>query len=58
MKKNPSDMKKLNEVVQESFDKGTFRYLSEEEVKNWTGKVHYVPMSVTYRPESESTTPV
>ena len=58
MKKNPSDMKKLNEVVQESFDKGTFRYLSEEEVKNWTGRVHYVPMSVTYRPESESTTPV
>ena len=58
MKKNPGDMKKLNEVVQESFDKGTFRYLSEEEVKNWTGRVHYVPMSVTYRPESESTTPV
>ena len=52
--KKPSDMKQLNEVIQTGFENGTFRWLSEKEMKEWTGLVHYIPMNVVYK-ESEST---
>ena len=54
MKKRPADMKQLNAVIHEGFTKGTFKWLSDDEIKNWDGLVHYVPMNVVYK-ESEST---
>ena len=54
LKKKPDDMLKLNKVIRESFQKDTFRWLTQSEIDNWSGPYHYVPMNVVYK-ESEST---
>ena len=54
MKKKPEDMKQLNSVIQESFNNGIFRWLTQEEIDNWSGLYHYVPINVVYK-ESQST---
>ena len=52
--KKPNDMEKFNEVIMEGFANGTYKWLSEEEINNWSGLFHYIPVNVVYK-ESEST---
>ena len=52
--KKPEDLKLLNQSLTDSFERGVFRYLSEEETSSWKGQVHYIPMNRVYK-ESEST---
>ena len=52
--KKPSDMKQINDVLQQGFDNGTFRWLTDKEIDEWTRHVHYLPLNVTYK-DSEST---
>ena len=54
LKKRPEDIELLNKSLFDSFDRGVFRFLSEEEIKTWSGQVHYIPMNRVYK-ESEST---
>ena len=54
LKKNPEDIKLLNESLFDSFDRGVFRFLSPQEIQDWSGQVHYIPMNRIYK-ESEST---
>ena len=49
MMKKPDDLKQLNAVIKESFDNGVFRWLSDEELKTWTGNIHFVPINVVYK---------
>ena len=52
--KHPNDLQQLNESLFDSFSRGVFRFISEEEIKKWTGQTHYIPMNCVYK-ESEST---
>ena len=54
LKKKPEDMSKLNDVIKEGFQNGTFKWLTQKEIDTWDGLYHYVPMNVVYK-ESEST---
>ena len=54
LKKAPEDIKLLNESLFDSFDRGVFRFLSQEEIDDWSGQVHFIPMNRVYK-ESEST---
>ena len=44
LKKRPEDIELLNKSLFDSFDRGVFRFLPEEEIKTWSGQVHYIPM--------------
>ena len=52
--KRPADIQLLNQSLFDSFERGVFRYLTNEEIENWSGQVHYIPMNRVYK-ESEST---
>ena len=54
LRKNPADMKQINDVFKEGFENGTFKWLMEDEIKSWKGQAHYIPMNVVYK-DSEST---
>ena len=54
LKKNPADLLIINSEVQKGFDNGVFRFLTDEEISNWDGPIHYLPMNVVYK-DSEST---
>ena len=54
LKKKPEDIKLLNESLFDSFKRGVFRFLSSEEIQDWSGQVHYIPMNRVYK-DSEST---
>ena len=52
--KSPVDLESANKILKDSFDRGVFRYLTDEELEAWTGPVHYLCMDRVYK-ESEST---
>ena len=52
--KTPQDLELLNKSIADSFERGLFRYLDDEEIENWTGLVHYVAMNRVYK-DSDST---
>ena len=54
LKKSPVDLESANKILADSFDRGVFRYLSEEEMEAWTGPVHYLSIDRVHK-ESKST---
>ena len=54
LKKSPVDLESANKILADGFDRGVFRYLSEEELEAWTGPVLYLSMDGVYK-ESKST---
>ena len=54
LRKRPEDIKMLNDIFFDSLKRGVLRFLSPEEIENWTGLVHYVPVNRVYK-DSEST---
>lgn len=52
----PSDLESINKEIQKSFDNGAFRFLSEEEIRDWDGPIHHLAMNVSYK--DSDTTPV
>ena len=49
LKKVPADLADINAKIEESFNNGVFRYLSQKELDEWDGPVHYLPMNVNYK---------
>ena len=54
LKRKPEDMKQINDVLEQGFENGTFRWLTDKEINEWDGHVHYLPLNVTYK-DSAST---
>ena len=54
LSKRPKDLDEVNKKIQEGFDIGVFRWLTDEELKDWSGLIHYLPMNIQYK-DSEST---
>ena len=52
--KTPAEFESLNKTLFDSFDRGLFRFLTDDEIKNWNGMVHYLPYNRVYK-DSEST---
>ena len=52
--KSTVDLESANKILQDSFRRGVFRYLTEEEMDAWSGPVHYLCIDRVYK-ESEST---
>ena len=52
--KSPVDLESANKILQDSFRRGVFRYLTQEEMDAWSGPVHYLCIDRVYK-ESEST---
>ena len=52
--KIPVDLESANKILDDSFKRGVFRYLTDEEINAWSGPVHYLCMDRVYK-ESEST---
>ena len=54
LKKKPEDLSNFNNVIMEGFSNGTYKWLTDDEINNWNGLFHYIPVNVVYK-ESEST---
>ena len=54
LKKKPEDLKAMNDVLFDSFSRGVFRFLSQKEIDEYTGQIHYVPYNRVYK-DSDST---
>ena len=52
--KSPVDLASANKILNESFERGVFRYLTDEEMNAYSGPVHMLCMDRVYK-ESEST---
>ena len=52
--KKPEDLELLNKSLFDSFERGLFRFLPDDEIENWDGPIHYIPMNRVYK-ESDST---
>ena len=52
--KRPVDMELLNETLADSFKRGVFRFLSDQEIEEWEGLLHYIAMNRVYK-DSDST---
>ena len=52
--KSPTDLESANKILKDSFDRGVFQFLTEEQLSSWDGVVHYLAMNRSYK-ESKST---
>ena len=52
--KRPEDMELLNHTLTDSFKRGVFRFLSDQEMEEWEGLLHYIAMNRVYK-DSDST---
>ena len=53
--KSPVDLESANKILFDSFERGVFVWISQEQMDNWDGPVHYVPMNRVYK--DSKTTP-
>jgi hypothetical protein len=51
-------LQEFNEVFQETVERGVFREISPEEMKEWKGPVNYIPMVEAFKQGPQATTPI
>jgi hypothetical protein len=51
-------LQEFNEVFQETVERGVFREISPEEMKEWKGPVNYISMVEAFKQEPQATPPI
>jgi hypothetical protein len=51
-------LQEFNEVFQETVERGVFRKISPEEMKEWEGPINYISMVEAFKQGPQATTPI